>query len=38
MPWAEQAIAEGAGEILITSIDRDGTGEGFVGNSRKPQE
>ena len=29
MPWAEQAIAEGAGEILITSIDRDGTGEGF---------
>ena len=27
--WARQAYELGAGEVLITSIDRDGTGEGF---------
>src|SRR5580698_1206109 len=27
--WARQAEARGAGEILLTSMDRDGTGEGF---------
>jgi cyclase len=27
--WAEQAAALGAGEILLTSMDRDGTREGF---------
>ena len=27
--WAERMAANGAGEILLTSMDRDGTGEGF---------
>lgn len=27
--WAEEAVARGAGEILLTSMDRDGTREGF---------
>ena len=27
--WAEQAVQLGAGELLVTSIDRDGTGTGF---------
>ena len=27
--WAERAVALGAGELLVTSIDRDGTGAGF---------
>lgn len=27
--WAKEAIKLGAGEILLTSWDRDGTGEGF---------
>jgi cyclase len=27
--WAEQAVVLGAGELLVTSIDRDGTGSGF---------
>ncbi|HRE00186.1 MAG TPA: imidazole glycerol phosphate synthase subunit HisF, partial [Ilumatobacteraceae bacterium] len=27
--WAERAVAQGAGEILLTSMDRDGTREGF---------
>jgi len=27
--WAEQAVERGAGELLVTSIDRDGTGSGF---------
>jgi cyclase len=27
--WAQEAEARGAGEILLTSMDRDGTGEGF---------
>ena len=27
--WAREAEAQGAGEILLTSIDRDGTREGF---------
>ena len=27
--WAHEAVALGAGEILITSIDRDGTRKGF---------
>lgn len=27
--WAELAVALGAGEILLTSFDRDGTGEGY---------
>ena len=27
--WAQQMAAAGAGEILLTSMDRDGTGEGY---------
>ena len=27
--WAERAVATGAGEILLTSMDRDGTRDGF---------
>jgi cyclase len=27
--WARQAVAHGAGEILLTSMDRDGTGDGY---------
>ncbi len=27
--WAQRAAALGAGELLVTSIDRDGTGSGF---------
>jgi len=27
--WAEDAVLRGAGEILLTSMDRDGTREGF---------
>ncbi len=27
--WARHVVALGAGEILLTSMDRDGTGEGF---------
>jgi len=27
--WAREAVGRGAGEILLTSIDRDGTGSGF---------
>ena len=29
MEWAKQAEDLGAGEILLTSIDREGTGDGF---------
>lgn len=29
MTWAREAEARGAGEILLTSMDRDGTGSGF---------
>jgi len=29
LDWARQAQALGAGEILLTSMDRDGTGQGF---------
>ena len=29
MAWARRAAALGAGEILLTSMDRDGTREGF---------
>jgi len=27
--WAEQAVALGAGEVLLTSVDRDGTQSGY---------
>jgi cyclase len=27
--WAERVVGLGAGELLVTSIDRDGTGSGF---------
>ena len=27
--WAEEAVAAGAGEILLTSVDREGTGTGL---------
>jgi cyclase len=27
--WAQRAVALGAGEILLTSMDRDGTRDGF---------
>ena len=29
MEWAQEAARRGAGEILLTSIDRDGTRSGF---------
>ena len=29
LAWASRAVELGAGEILVTSIDRDGTGHGF---------
>ena len=29
LDWAQQAVDLGAGELLVTSIDRDGTGKGF---------
>lgn len=29
LAWARQAAELGAGELLVTSIDREGTGEGF---------
>jgi cyclase len=29
LTWAERAVAAGAGELLVTSMDRDGTGSGF---------
>ena len=29
LPWAREAAANGAGEILLTSMDRDGTQAGF---------
>jgi cyclase len=27
--WAQEAVARGAGEILLTSMDRDGTSDGY---------
>ncbi|MBX6379029.1 MAG: imidazole glycerol phosphate synthase subunit HisF, partial [Clostridia bacterium] len=27
--WAREAVARGAGEVLLTSMDRDGTQNGF---------
>jgi len=27
--WAEEAVERGAGEVLLTSMDRDGTNEGY---------
>ena len=29
LEWAERVVELGAGELLVTSIDRDGTGSGF---------
>lgn len=29
LAWAKEAVDRGAGEILLTSMDRDGTGNGF---------
>jgi cyclase len=29
LAWIREGVARGAGEILLTSMDRDGTGEGF---------
>ncbi len=29
LAWARRAVDLGAGELLVTSMDRDGTGEGF---------
>jgi len=29
LTWAEEAVRRGAGELLVTSFDRDGTGKGF---------
>jgi len=37
--WAEQMMAAGAGEILLTSMDRDGTRQGFdIGLTRAVSE
>jgi cyclase len=27
--WAEEAVERGAGEVLLTSMDRDGTSDGY---------
>src|SRR5258708_7230613 len=27
--WAREAVARGAGEVLLTSMDRDGTNDGY---------
>jgi len=29
LPWACEAVRRGAGELMVTAIDRDGTGEGL---------
>src|SRR5262250_2017413 len=29
LEWAQEAVAQGAGEILLTSMDRDGTKDGY---------
>ena len=29
MEWAKEVVQRGAGEILLTSMDRDGTKQGF---------
>jgi cyclase len=29
LEWIEEGVERGAGELLLTSIDRDGTGDGF---------
>ena len=29
LEWATEAVERGAGELLVTSVDRDGTGLGF---------
>ena len=29
LDWVKRAVKQGAGEILLTSVDRDGTGKGF---------
>ena len=29
LDWLEQAVTLGVGEVLVTSVDRDGTGRGF---------
>ena len=29
LSWAEEVVSRGAGELLVTSMDRDGTKEGF---------
>ena len=29
MSWAREAVERGAGEILLTSMDRDGTNDGY---------
>lgn len=29
LDWAQRAVELGAGELLVTSIDKDGTGQGF---------
>jgi len=29
LAWAEEAAGRGAGEILLTSMDRDGTQDGY---------
>jgi cyclase len=29
LEWARQVVELGAGEILLTSMDRDGTGDGY---------
>lgn len=32
LDWAQQAVSLGAGELLVTSIDREGTGKGYELN------
>lgn len=34
--WIKEVVDRGAGEILLTSVDRDGTGKGFHMESESP--
>ena len=32
-PWAQEAVERGAGELLFTSMDHDGTKQGFANTA-----
>jgi cyclase len=35
LPWIREAVERGAGEILLTSMDHDGTRNGFANDITK---